>query len=121
MKFSDIATQLEAFAQAEIAKLEAGAGKVGEAIAEDLQKAEPVLEDAFVTILKQFGALASQIVVGLMMNTVDNLSGGEKHNLAVTTLVDNAAQQGVQILAADATALIKNTYLAVSGLQLPVN
>lgn len=121
MKFSDIATQLEDFAKEELAKLEAGAGNVGEIIADGLQKVEPVLEDAFVAILKQFGALASQIVVGLMTNTVDNLSGGEKHNLAVTTLVDNAAQQGVQILAADASALIKNTYLAVTGLQIPAD
>ena len=51
-------------------------------------------------------------ISSLAVGELAKLSGSEKTNLSVTTLVQGAAAQGVTLLAADATAMVKNGFEA---------
>lgn len=106
MTFHDIITQLEEFAQAEWQKVE------DEAIAIE-QAVVPVVETALAQAAQQFGQLAVQTVMKLMQGAEASLSGGEKLNLTVTTLIDDAEKQALTLAHDDATALAKNAYVAV--------
>jgi hypothetical protein len=104
--FNDIISQLEAFAEHEWEVIKADAIAIEQAV-------EPVIESAFHQLVQQFGMLAVQTVTGLMTGAQASLSGGEKFNLTVTTIVDAAEKAAVQIVQSDASALAKNAYLAV--------
>lgn len=106
MTLSDIAVQLETFAEAEWQKVENEAISI-------VQEIEPVVESALGQAVKQFGQLAVSTVMSLMQGAEASLTGGEKLNLTVTTIVDAAEKQAVSLAQADATALAKNAYSAV--------
>ena len=106
MNLSDIAADLEALAQTAWDEVKAEAKVI-------VQEVEPVIESAFATAAKQFGDLAVKTVIGLMQGAETSLSGGEKLNLTVTTILDGAEQQAVSMAEADATALAKSAYAAV--------
>ena len=101
-------TKLEDFAKAEWAKVETIAENVAAAV-------DSEAEDGFEKLVTDFGQFAVATVISLFTTEFDNLTGSEKNNLAVTTVVDNAAQAGVTLLAEDATALVKNAFVAVVG------
>lgn len=108
MTLKDIVAQLEGWAEEEWQKVEAEAVKIE-------QEVEPVVESSFAQAVSQFGQLAVSTVTNLMTSAGAALSGGEKLNLTVTTITDAAEQAGVQLAAADATALANNAYTAVMG------
>lgn len=114
MNFGDVIKDLEAFAEKEWEVVKTEAIHIE-------QELLPVVETAFIQALQQFGQLAVQTVVNLMTAAYASLSGGEKLNLTVTTIVDAAEKQGIAIAEADATALAKNAYAAVIGKAPPAS
>lgn len=110
MDMRTLADQLESLASAAWQKAE------NEAV-EIIQEIGPIVEDGLVKAVEHLGQLAVLTVMQLMgaAGVVDGrqLSGSEKHNLAVTTIVDQAAQKGLDILATDISALVKNSFVAI--------
>ena len=104
--FSDIANSLEAIAEKAWEAVQAEAKVI-------VQEVEPVIESAFAEAAKQFGSIAINTVISLMQGVEASLTGGEKMNLTVTTILDAAEKQAVGLAEADASALAKNAYLAV--------
>lgn len=105
MSLQDIENTLATAAKAEWAKIEAEGIVIGQQI-----KAEAV--STFQLLTQQFAPLIMSTISNLATAEFASLGTGEKQNLAATTVVDKAAVQGVTILAADATALIKNGFEA---------
>lgn len=108
MTFTDLAHELENMAGRAWQAVEAEAVTI-------VQEVEPVIESALASAVKQFGDLAVQTVISLMHGEQASLSGGEKLNLTVTTILDTAEKQAVTLAEADATALAKTAYLAVQS------
>lgn len=112
---STVAQQFEAFAAAEWARIKAA----GIVIAQDIEKGAEAGASAAITefeaLVTQFGPFALQTVSNLATAEFNHLSGNEKNNLAVTTVVDNAAQAGVALVAQDASTIVKNAWLAFTG------
>lgn len=105
MSLQTIEQSLAAAAQAEWARIKA----------EGIVIEQELIADAkttFETICAQFGPLVMQTISSLATGELAKLTGTEKTNLAATTVVDGAAQQGITLLAEDATALIKNGFEA---------
>lgn len=119
-KLSDIVAQVEAQAATAVAEGEQEVSKlVGEAVEvteEAVEAVEPVLKQELGLLVSQFGTLAAQLVMSLMGAAGAALTGTAKANLAVTSLVQAAANQGVTLLDADASTLIKNAFVAVDEL-----
>jgi hypothetical protein len=65
----------------------------------------------FMDLVSKVGKRATQLVTDLMND--DTLKGIEKHNLAATTLTEESANQGIAIVASDASALVKNAFEVV--------
>lgn len=105
---SQIVADLEAFAVKEWKVVEAQTVEI-------VQEIEPVVENGFALLVKQFGQLAVATVVNLMTSAGAAMTGSEKLNLTATTVVDAAEKAGFSVLAADATALANNAYVAVMG------
>lgn len=105
--FSLLESELKSCAVSVLAKIEAE-GKV------IVQVIEPIAENAFAQAVAQFRTLATETVVNLMTEAGAALSGDEKANLAVTTLLDHAEQTGIALAESDASALVKNAFLAVT-------
>jgi hypothetical protein len=123
MSLSTIAASFEKFAEAVVTDAVAEGKKFGGEVVDDVKE---VAEDLaakgyadFEDLVGKVGQEATQLVTDLMGDVAgDNdtlLSGTAKANLAETTLVQNAAANGIQILAVDATAMIKNAFLAVES------
>lgn len=108
MKLSELVVSLEVAAENEWKRIE------DEAI-DIFQKVEPVVESALAELFRDFGALAVSTVINLMTDAGKSLSGGEKLNLTVTTVVDAAEKVGKSILAAHVTTLAQSAYAAVMG------
>lgn len=107
MKLSDVFDQLKALAAAEWERIKA------EGIAIE-QKIVAVEQDTLGAAVEQFGAFAMQTITGLMTAEWAHLTGTEKNNLAVTTLIDKAEQDAKKLLHADAAAIVKNGFVALS-------
>ena len=107
-QFSEIITKLEGFAEAEWERLKAEGIKIEQALV-------PVLEDAFAKAVDDFGQLAVSLVTKFMQEEFAVLSGEEKQGQVVTGLVQEAEVQAKALAIADAQALAKNSFLAVSG------
>lgn len=105
MSLQDIEQTFVAAAKAEWAKIEAEGIVIDQELVADVKT-------TFQTLVEQFAPLVMSTISNLAVGELAKLSGSEKTNLAATTVVDAAAQQGVTILAADATALIKNGFEA---------
>lgn len=82
-------------------------------------------ETLFSQLSVQFAPLVMSIISNLATGALANLSGNAKANLSATTLVEQAAVQGVTLLAADASAMVKNGFeafkKAAPDLGLPSN
>lgn len=76
-----------------------------------LGKVAKDISDSFLNLVEKVGEKATQLVTDLVAD--DSLSGLEKANLATTQLVEHAATNGIELAAHDASAIIKNAYLAV--------
>jgi hypothetical protein len=109
--FSDLIRNLEDEAKAVLAAAEAEGKKL-------VQEIVPVIEDAFAAAVADFGTLACQLVVKFAQEEFSALTGGEKHGEVVTHLVMEAETQGKALAIADAQALAKNAFLAVTGQAL---
>ena len=105
MSLSTIAATFEAAADAEWTRIKTEAITIEQEIV-------PEAESAFESLVTQFAPLVMSTISNLATAAFVSLSGGEKLNLAATTIVDTAAQQGVTIAAADASALVKNGFEA---------
>jgi hypothetical protein len=118
MSLQTIEAALEAAAVAEWAKIKAEAVKIEQVIVADA-------ESTFTLVSVQFAPLIMTIISNLATGALAKLSGNEKTNLAATTLVEQTAAQGVALLAADATAMVKNGFeafkKAAPDLGLPSN
>lgn len=118
MSLQSIETAFETAAAAEWKKIE-GEGII---IAQEI-KTDAVT--VFSTLATQFAPLVMSIISNLATGELAKLSGDEKANLAATSLVEQAAQQGVQVLDADATGLVKLGFEhfkeAAPALGLPQN
>lgn len=105
-----IARAFDAFAKAVVDGIEAEAIEVAEEVAESVA-------DGFAGVVDRVGAAATKFVHDLFGDggVVDGraLSGLEKANLAVAQLTEHAAANGIELLAHDATAIVKNAFLAV--------
>lgn len=106
MSLATIVSKLEAFA----AEVVSDAVEEGKEFAGDVASAA---ETRFEELIDKVGKRATELVTNLMGD--DSLSGLEKNNLAVTQLVDHAAQNGIEIAAHDATTIVKNVFLAVKA------
>lgn len=105
MSLKDIEETFVAAAKAEWAKIESE----GIVVAQEIVAAA---ETTFSLLARQFAPLIMSTISSLAVGEAAKLSGSEKTNLAATTIVDAAALEGIAILAADATALIKNGFEA---------
>lgn len=112
MTFSDLVKDLEKFAEDEWQKVEDEAIAIEQAIV-------PVIETALAQAFQQFGQLAVQTVMSFMAGAQASLSGGEKLNLTVTTILDDAEKQAITLAETDASALAKAAYAAVMGAAQP--
>ena len=106
MSLATIVSKFEAFAS----EVVSDAVEEGKEFVEDVAVAG---ENRFEELVGKIGKRATEFVTDLMSD--DTLSGLEKNNLAVTQLVDHAAQSGIELAAHDATTLIKNAFLAVEA------
>lgn len=89
-------------------------GQILVAAQAEADKVEGQVEDTFLKLTQQFGALASQFVTTLLPTTVMDgvtLDGAAKANLATTQLVDAAAQQGITLAGTHASSIIQNAYM----------
>ena len=118
MSLQTIEQALQSAAVAEWAKIEA----------EGIKIEQEIVADAITTfqiVSVQFAPLLMTIISNLATGEIAKLSGNEKTNLAATTLVEQTAAQGVALLAADATAMVKNGFeafkKAAPDLGLPGN
>lgn len=118
MSLQTIEAALAAAAKAEWAKIKA------EAIVIE-QEIVPEIETVFENLSIQLAPTIMSIISNLATGGLAKLSGDEKTNLAATTLVEQAGQQGIAILAADATGIVKNGFeafkKAAPDLGLPQN
>lgn len=109
---SSIADKLEEFAEAAYEK-----GKeVLQAVADTV---EPIIEDAFEKLVDDLGAEAVDIALALFGEAgkvagVD-LSGSEKADLSARQIIEAGVAKGITVAEQDATALIKNAYIAVKA------
>jgi len=105
MSLQTIEQTLAAAAAAEWAKIKAEGIVIEQELVADAKT-------TFATVVEQFGPLVMSTISNLATAEFASLTGGEKQNLAVTTVVDKAAQSGIVLLAEDATALVKNGFEA---------
>lgn len=112
---SSVAQKFEAFAKAEWQRIKAAGIVVEQEIETGLEAGASAAITEFELLVTQLGPFALQTVSNLATAEFNHLSGNEKNNLAVTTVVDNAEQQGIAIAAQDASAIIKNAWLAFTG------
>lgn len=99
MSLASIEASMLAAAKAEWARIDAEGIVI-------VQEFEADAETAFEKLATDLGPLVMQTISSLATAEFASLSGGEKANLAATTIVDKAAQQGIALAAADATTLI---------------
>jgi len=118
MSLQTIEQALQTAAAAEWARIKAEGIKIEQVLVADA-------ETTFQVVSVQFAPLLMTIISNLATGEIAKLSGNEKTNLAATTLVEQTAAQGVALLAADATAMVKNGFeafkKAAPDLGLPSN
>lgn len=134
ISLSQVAIQIENYVNTAVADQAAGKATAIETIVadfhaayevakdkvEELAEAEaPVVVSAFELALSQVGQLVANTVVALFGAAGAGLSGGEKANLAATTVVQAATAQGKALAAQDLTTLIKNSFIAASNILTP--
>lgn len=112
---STVAQKFEAFAAAEWARIKAEGIVIAQEIETGVEAGASAAITEFEMLVTQLGPFALQTVSNLATAEFNHLSGNEKNNLAVTTVVDNAEQQSISIAAQDASTIVKNAWMAFTG------